>query len=82
MKRSSAGNDLAQQETETCESSADAIEGGDDLRFGPARELEMVVEGRHLEQALADAVGAFGGFVVGDLGDDRKGLDQEDGSDN
>ena len=52
----------------------DDPEADDDLGFGPAEFLEMVVDRRHQENALA------GHFVVADLDDHREGFHDEETS--
>src|SRR5271170_168905 len=46
-----------------------------DLRLGPAHEFEVMVEGRHFEDAL------FPQLVTADLQDDGAGFDDEDAAD-
>src|SRR5579884_1685454 len=55
---------------------ADHPEAHRDLRLRPTEQLEMVVERRHLEDALA-----VGQLEVTDLQDDREGLRHEDEAD-
>src|SRR5665213_1985093 len=57
------------------EQHSDDPEANDDLRLGPPQRLEVVVDGRHLEDALA------GELEGADLDDDRDGLEHEEAAD-
>src|SRR5438270_9158977 len=62
-------------ESKECKYQRRHPEAHDDLRFRPPQQLEMMVQRRHLEDALlAKLVGA-------DLDDDRQRLDHEDAAD-
>src|SRR5215813_12288192 len=68
----SSSPQFQRRETEEREDDRENQEARDDLRLSPADELEMVVERRHLEDALAAAKS-----VRRDLDDHGRGLDHE-----
>src|SRR5690349_3350469 len=61
---------LQRGETEKREQDADDHEPRDHLRLAPANQLEVMMQRRHLEDALA-----AGGLEVGDLHDHRERLE-------
>src|SRR5690606_100426 len=66
---------LQGREPDQGKDNADDPEADHDLRLGPAEMLEVMVDRRHLEDALA------GEFERGDLNDHRDGLEYEQAAD-